>query len=437
MRQMKDSGIEWIGQIPQTWDEHPIYYYFAERKNKNIFGQEQNLLSLSYGKIIRKDINSTEGLLPENYNGYNIVYAGDIVMRLTDLQNDQRSLRTGLVYEKGIVTSAYVTLRPKMDLDSRYFHYLLHTFDVLKVFYNMGNGVRQGLNFAQLSKCKLIAPPLAEQERIADFLAAKCAEVDALAGEIKEQIATLEEYKRSVITEAVTKGLDASVPMKDSGIEWIGEIPQAWDANRLRNLIVRREGGVWGLEPDDYEQGTICLRVADFNFGKGRFVEDNIDAFTKRKYSYAQILKYKLKKGDILIEKSGGGEKTPVGRAVLFDKAFTALFANFMDRLRFNNEIVNPYFIEYWLRAWYYCGASPYYINQTIGIQNINLSLMLAKQIIFYPPLAEQERIAKFLDAKCAKVDALIAEKQNQLATLEEYKKSVIFEYVTGKKEVV
>lgn len=437
MRQMKDSGIEWIGQIPQTWDEHPIYYYFAERKNKNIFGQEQNLLSLSYGKIIRKDINSTEGLLPENYNGYNIVYAGDIVMRLTDLQNDQRSLRTGLVYEKGIVTSAYVTLRPKMDLDSRYFHYLLHTFDVLKVFYNMGNGVRQGLNFAQLSKCKLIAPPLAEQERIAEFLDAKCAEVDALAGEIKEQIATLEEYKRSVITEAVTKGLDTSVPMKDSGIEWMGEIPQAWDANRLRNLIVRREGGVWGLEPDDYEQGTICLRIADFNFGKGRFVEDNIDAFTKRKYSYAQILKYKLKKGDILIEKSGGGEKTPVGRAVLFDKVFTALFANFMDRLRFNNEIVNPYFIEYWLRAWYYCGASPYYINQTIGIQNINLSLMLAKQIIFYPSLAEQERIAEFLDAKCAKVDALIAEKQNQLATLEEYKKSVIFEYVTGKKEVV
>ena len=219
--------------------------------------------------------------------------------------------------------------------------------------------------------------------------------------------------------------------MKDSGIEWIGEIPQAWDANRLRNLIVRREGGVWGLEPDDYEQGTICLRVADFNFGKGRFVEDNIDAFTKRKYSYAQILKYKLKKGDILIEKSGGGEKTPVGRAVLFDKAFTALFANFMDRLRFNNEIVNPYFIEYWLRAWYYCGASPYYINQTIGIQNINLSLMLAKQIIFYPPLAEQERIAGFLDAKCAEVDALAGEIKEQIATLEEYKRSVITEAVT------
>lgn len=219
--------------------------------------------------------------------------------------------------------------------------------------------------------------------------------------------------------------------MKDSGIEWIGEIPQAWDANRLRNLIVRREGGVWGLEPDDYEQGTICLRVADFNFGKGRFVEDNIDAFTKRKYSYAQILKYKLKKGDILIEKSGGGEKTPVGRAVLFDKAFTALFANFMDRLRFNNEIVNPYFIEYWLRAWYYCGASPYYINQTIGIQNINLSLMLAKQIIFYPPLAEQGRIAEFLDAKCAEVDALAGEIKEQIATLEEYKRSVITEAVT------
>ena len=441
MRQMKDSGIEWIGEIPQAWDVRKGKYLFAQRNER---GNNVKLQLLSptqnYGVIPQDEYERLSGMsavkLNENINlkALKTIHKGDYCISL-------RSFQGGFEYSmnEGVISPAYQVFYPTVKISGGYYKYLFKDKGFISVINSYAMSLRDGKNisFEQFGNTVIPVPPLAEQERIAGFLDAKCAEVDALAGEIKEQIATLEEYKRSVITEAVTKGLDASVPMKNSGIEWIGEIPQVWDANRLRNLIVRREGGVWGLEPDDYEQGTICLRVADFNFGKGRFVEDNIDAFTKRKYSYAQILKYKLKKGDILIEKSGGGEKTPVGRAVLFDKAFTALFANFMDRLRFNNEIVNPYFIEYWLRAWYYCGASPYYINQTIGIQNINLSLMLAKQIIFYPPLAEQERIVEFLDAKCAKVDALIAEKQNQLATLEEYKKSVIFEYVTGKKEVV
>lgn len=432
MRQMKDSGIEWIGEIPQVWGIGRIGSYYSLR-NIKVSDREYKPLSVTKQGVLPQLENVAK---TDDNDNRKLVREGDFVI---NSRSDRRN-SCGISNYIGSVSLINTVLCPRAEMNGQYYNWLFHTEGFADEFYRWGHGIVNDLwttNWREMKKISIPVPPLAEQERIAEFLDEKCAEVDALAGEIKEQIATLEEYKRSVITEAVTKGLDASVPMKDSGIEWIGEIPQAWDANRLRNLIVRREGGVWGLEPDDYEQGTICLRVADFNFGKGRFVEDNIDAFTKRKYSYAQILKYKLKKGDILIEKSGGGEKTPVGRAVLFDKVFTALFANFMDRLRFNNEIVNPYFIEYWLRAWYYCGASPYYINQTIGIQNINLSLMLAKQIIFYPSLAEQERIAEFLDAKCAKVDALISEKQNQLATLEEYKKSVIFEYVTGKKEVV
>ena len=214
---MKNSGIEWVGDIPAEWETHPIYYYFGERKHKNSLGKEGNLLSLSYGKVIRKDITSSDGLLPENYNGYNIVEKNDIVLRLTDLQNDKRSLRTGLVKERGILTSAYVTLRPIKEEFSPFFHYVLHAYDVMKVFYNMGNGVRQGLNFDELSKCMLIAPPLSEQKAIAEFLDKKCGEVDALIADIQQEIETLEQYKRSVITEAVTKGLDPSVPMKDSG----------------------------------------------------------------------------------------------------------------------------------------------------------------------------------------------------------------------------
>lgn len=201
---MKDSGIEWIGKIPEHWDVHPLYYYFGERKHKNVLGEEKNLLSISYGKIIRKNIDSKEGLLPENFNGYNIIEKDDIVMRLTDLQNDKRSLRTGLVKEHGIITSAYVTLKAKRDLNAVYFHYLLHCYDLLKVLYNMGNGVRQGLNYSELSRMLLIEPPISEQKAIATYLDEKCSEIDATIAEKQKQLETLEEYKKSLIFEYVT-----------------------------------------------------------------------------------------------------------------------------------------------------------------------------------------------------------------------------------------
>lgn len=201
---MKNSGIEWVGEIPEHWEIHPLYYYFSERKRKNILGKETNLLSLSYGKVIRKDINTSEGLLPENYNGYNIVEQGDIVLRLTDLQNDKRSLRTGLIKERGILTSAYVTIKPIKAICSSYFHYALHSYDIMKVFYNMGNGVRQGLNYDELSKCALIAPPLSEQKEIAEYLDKKCAEIDAVISDKQTEIQTLESYKKSLIYEYVT-----------------------------------------------------------------------------------------------------------------------------------------------------------------------------------------------------------------------------------------
>lgn len=201
---MKDSGIEWVGEIPVGWDVHPVYYYFGERKNSNYALQEQNLLSLSYGKIIRKDINTNGGLLPASFNTYNIVEAGDIIIRPTDLQNDKRSLRTGLVKERGIITSAYIDLKPRSSVNSVYFHYLLHSFDVQKVFYNMGNGVRQGLNYSEFSKLMVIAPSLPEQQAIAAYLDAKCSEIDHVIAQKQEQLITLADYKKSLIYEYVT-----------------------------------------------------------------------------------------------------------------------------------------------------------------------------------------------------------------------------------------
>ena len=202
--EMKDSGIEWVGMIPAHWPVHPVYTYFGERKNKNRFGIEDNLLSLSYGRVIRKDINTSDGLLPESFNTYNIVEAGDIIIRPTDLQNDKRSLRTGLVKEHGIITSAYIDLCPIKKVDSRYFHFLLHAYDVMKVFYNMGNGVRQGLNYSEFSRLMVFEPQYEEQVAIADFLDGKVAEIDGIIDQKKEQLEVLDSYKKSLIYEYVT-----------------------------------------------------------------------------------------------------------------------------------------------------------------------------------------------------------------------------------------
>lgn len=202
--EMKDSGIAWIGAIPATWDIHPVYSYFGERKNKNSLGKETNLLSLSYGRVIRKDINANGGLLPESFNTYNIVEADDIIIRPTDLQNDKRSLRTGLVKEHGIITSAYIDLCPIKQVDSRYFHYLLHAYDVMKVFYNMGNGVRQSLNYSEFSKLMVFEPSYVEQVSIADYLDRKMIEIDTVIENKKEQNEILEQYKKSLIYEYVT-----------------------------------------------------------------------------------------------------------------------------------------------------------------------------------------------------------------------------------------
>lgn len=202
--EMRDSGVQWIGDIPAHWITHPLYFYFGVRKNKNALGLETNLLSLSYGKIIRKDINSNGGLLPESFNTYNIIEKDDIIIRPTDLQNDKRSLRTGIAREHGIITSAYIAMKAIKSVNLEYFHYLLHAYDVMKVFYNMGNGVRQGLNFSEFSRLMVFEPTIEEQNAIVEYLKEKCAEIDLAIAEKKQQIETIEEYKKSLIFEYVT-----------------------------------------------------------------------------------------------------------------------------------------------------------------------------------------------------------------------------------------
>lgn len=203
-RTMKDSGIEWIGEIPEEWDIKVAFQLFRQVKNKNEGLVEQNLLSLSYGKIKRRNIDAVGGLLPESFDGYNIIEKDDIVLRLTDLQNDQTSLRVGLSNERGIVTSAYVTLRNQSANTPLYLYYYLHTFDVCKGFYGMGGGVRQGLNWDGLKLLKFALPSVDEQIEITGYLEKKCAEIDTLIEKKTALLEEMETYKKSVIYEYVT-----------------------------------------------------------------------------------------------------------------------------------------------------------------------------------------------------------------------------------------
>ena len=203
---MKDSGIEWIGQIPQHWEICKLLKLFKDRKFPNKGNIENNVLSLSYGNIKRRNVETNMGLLPESFESYNIIEPNNIVLRLTDLQNDHKSLRCGLVKERGIITSAYVTLELKDTSQcANYFYRLLHTFDIEKGFYGMGAGVRQSLKYdGELCNLYIIKPPVIEQKQIAEFLDKKCSEIDKTIEDKEKLIEKLVEYKKSLIYECVT-----------------------------------------------------------------------------------------------------------------------------------------------------------------------------------------------------------------------------------------
>ena len=418
MREMKDSGIEWIGEIPKDWEVHPVHAYFEEGKTKNYRMQEQNLLSLSYGRIIRKDINTNGGLLPASFNTYNVIEAGDIIIRPTDLQNDKRSLRTGLVKEQGIITSAYIDLRPKDNVNSKYYHYLLHSYDIIKVFYNMGNGVRQGLNFSEFAKLLLLEPTTVEQQQIANFLDSKCSEIDATAEDIKKEISLLEDYKTSVITEAVTKGLNPDVEMKDSGIEYIGITPIHWNKYRLKYILLERNiRTITGEE--------MLLSVSQY---KGVVPSKDIYNRTMQANS---LIGYKIVKKDDLVF-----NKLNPGLARFGNSEFDGITSPDFSVYIVDDKKCTAKFLQHLLKTYKYVAKIK---GDCTGVGDGFARLyseQLYRFVVSLPPIEELHSIVAYIDSKCSEIDTLIADKKRQLDILADYKKSLIYEYVTGKKEV-
>ncbi len=398
MREMKDSGIAWIGAMPQAWKMNTIAQIFLQVKCKNTGLQEKNLLSLSYGKVKRKSIDTVEGLLPESFDGYNIIEKDDIVLRLTDLQNDHTSLRVGLAEERGIITSAYLTIRNRSNFCPKYLYYYLHSFDIAKGFYGMGAGVRQGLNWDGVKWLKILAPSVPEQERIAAFLDAECAEIDAVLEKTRASIEEYKKLKQAVITQAVTKGIRGDRPMKNSGIEWIGDIPAEWDYTKAKNCVNIQNGS------DPKTEGSIPV------YGSGAS-------------SFKTCGEYK-EGPSVLIGRKGATLHIPHYISTKFWNVDTAF-----------NVYAKPNFD---LKFYFYCACSfdyRFYISQT----TLPSMTQTAYENMFLPLPSndEQRAIASYLDNRCEEIDALIWKKQECLVEIENYKKSLIYEYVTGKKEVV
>lgn len=211
---MKDSGIPWIGLIPEHWETRTLSQMARVHfiSNKNV--HHQNLLSLSYGKIVCKDINTTEGLLPASFDNYQIVEDGNIVLRLTDLQNDHKSLRVGLSTQEGIITSAYLAIEAFTGILPKYLYFLLHSIDVKKVFYSMGNGLRQSLNWTELRKLKCIVPPILEQQAIVNYIEAKLSKIESCMADLQAEIDYLKEFKQRLISDVVTGQICVAEPQK-------------------------------------------------------------------------------------------------------------------------------------------------------------------------------------------------------------------------------
>lgn len=426
----KDSGIEWIGSVPSHWRVHTLYQLVTQVKEKNSNLQEKNLLSLSYGKIKRKDIDSPDGLLPASFDGYNIIEDGDIVLRLTDLQNDHTSLRVGLATERGIITSAYTTLRPIDTSNSKYLYYLLHAFDLKKGFYGMGSGVRQGLNYAEVKELRVVLPGQKEQDAIVYFLDDQCSEIDLAIDEAKSSIQDYKTLKANIISTTVLSGLDGDVDKRKCRIEWVPSIPSHWDTARFvyKNWIRSRLG--WkGLKAEEYvEDGYPFLSA--FNINNNYLCWEQLNYITQERYDESPEIK--LRVGDILLVKDGAG----IGKCARIDSLpLGESTVNGSLAVITPNEDLDYRYEYYYLQ----CNVFQNIIARLrngMGVPHLTQEAM--KEIVIpLPPRGEQEQIANFLDTECRKIDEIIELKNLLIIELEMYKRSLIFETVTGKRKVV
>lgn len=410
MRATKDSGFEWIGIIPTEWGLSKIGQVYRLRNTKVSDTDYPPLSVTNKGIVPQLDTAAKTNA----HDDRKLVKKGDFAI---NSRSDRRG-SCGISDYDGSVSLINTILAPLNEMNPGYYDWLFHTAQFGDEFYKFGHGIVDDLwttGWQEMKKITIPTPPLPEQQRIADFLDAKCAEIDALTADIQAQIDTLEQYKRSVITETVTKGLDPNAEMKDSGVQWIGNMPSHWEVIRGKYILRYMQ------KPVREDDGVItCFRDGEVTLRSNR----REDGFTM---SDKEIGYQGIDVGDLVVHGMDGFAGS-IGISDSRGKASPVL--NVLDTDQHKR------YIMYYLRSMAY---SDIFLALATGIRVRSCDLRwnkLAELSYPVPPLDEQNAIVKHIDSVLSKADAVIADKKAQLVTLDEYKKSLIFEYVTGKKEV-
>lgn len=422
----KDSGVTWLGQVPEHWTVQPLFGVVPERYESNVGMVEDNLLSLSYGRIVRKNIESNDGLLPESFETYQIVRPNDIVFRLTDLQNDKRSLRTAIVEEKGIITSAYVAAKPT-GIHARYLNYLLRAYDVTKVFYSMGGGLRQSMKYSDIKRLPTLVPPVFEQTAIATFLDRETGKIDALIAEQEKLLTLLAEKRQATISHAVTKGLNPDAPMKDSGVAWLGEVPGHWKTCPLKLLGRIGNGSTPNRDNPDYwgEEGFPWLNSSVVNQAEVTEAQQFVTPLALKECHLPIVTP-----PAVLVGITGQGKT----RGMATRLAFTATVNQHLAYIKPDeNALALPYLLSVLESTYEHLRTESEGAGSTKGAITCE---QLGRLRIPLPPIAEQHAIATFLGCETAKLDSLRIESERAIVLLKERRSALISAAVTGQIDV-
>lgn len=414
-REMKDSGVEWIGEIPKEWKVIKVKKLFHIGRGRVISKLELK----ENGYPVYSSQTKNNGIL-----GYIETYDFD-KSQITWTTDGANAGTVFLREGKYNCTNVCGTLLPKKENEKLKF--IEFALKFITPYYKRAdiNGFKIMNN--EMAEIPIIYPPLEEQEKIANYLDKKVTDIDLIIEKTKTTIEDYKKYKQSIITEVVTKGLNPNVEMKDSGIEWIGEIPKHWEVTKVKNIAYKVTDGAH-VSPE-IENGIYDF-VSTVNLKNNCIDFDNCLKTSEKSYAQLVLNNCNPKKNDVLISKDGTVGKTVV---IDFDKEF--IVASSLVIIRTNTDLMNPYFLNYNLKSKY---IQDYLILLMVGAGLKRVSVEKnANLLILMPPLEEQQQIAEYLDKKVAEIDNLIAKKESLIGEMEEYKKSLIYECVTGKKEIV
>lgn len=418
---MKDSGIEWIGEVPNDW--RIVRNKNAFVCNKELVGEKSELtqlLSLTTRGIKKKDINNAEGKLPESFDTYQFVKENDIVMCLFDL--DCSAVFSGISPFDGMISPAYRVLSCKECMEPRYADYWFRYISNGRKFNHYAKNIRYTLSYEEFSTLPLLLPKKSEQRRIADYLDRKCSQIDAIIARQQEVIEKLKAYKLSVITEAVTKGLNPDAPMKNSGIEWIGEIPEHWQAPKIKYLATIASGGTPDRSHPEYWNGSInWAKTGELKNSELYETEEKITELALENSS-AKVFNIDT----ILVAMYGQGKTRGMTALLKVPSATNQACAGITV---YSKDITVSYL---WL---FLMGAYDAIREKANGSGQPNLSgALIADFNVTLPPIEEQMNICKTVAMRLPHIDCIIKQKETIVDKLTAYKKSLIYEVVTGKR---